>query len=108
MKLTFVQLRTYVAAAAGLGLTDDDQIDLETVLLANPNAGGVMQGTGGLRKLRHAPRSRSGGKSGGIRVCYAHFPAHSHVYFVTAFAKNRQGNLTAAEKNAIRTLLRDL
>ena len=80
MKLTFVQLGTYVAAAARLGLTDDDQRQIESVLLDRPLAGNVMRGTGGLRKLRHAPLHRSGGKSGGVRVCYAYFPQFSHVF----------------------------
>jgi len=108
MKLTFVQLRPYVADAKRLGLTDEDQRDLESLLLARPSAGQVMAGTGGLRKLRYAPRSRSSGKSGGIRVGYAHFPVFDHVYFVVAFGKNEQPNLTAAQKRSIRSLLRDI
>jgi hypothetical protein len=68
----------------------------------------VMQGTGGLRKLRHAPRGRSGGKRGGVRVCYAHYPAHDHIFFIAAFSKNEKGNLTPAEKKAIRAGLRRL
>ena len=105
MRLTFVQLRPYVADARRLGLTDDDQRELENMLLVRPNVGDVMAGTGGLRKMRYAPLGRGGGKSGGIRVCYAHFPAFAHVYFVVAFGKNEQQNLTAAQKNSVRTLL---
>jgi hypothetical protein len=108
MRLTFVQLRTYVTDVARLGLTDDDQRDIEQALLQRPTAGAVMPGTGGLRKLRYAPRSRSGGKSGGVRVCYAHFPRHDYVYFVVAFAKNEQANLTASQKQRIRALLREI
>jgi hypothetical protein len=108
MRLTFVQLRTYVADARRLDLTDDDQRDLENALMTRPGAGVVISGTGGLRKMRHAPRSRSGGKSGGIRVCYARFPAFAHVYFVVAFGKNEQSNLTPAQKHTIRVLLREI
>jgi hypothetical protein len=108
MRLTFVQLKPYVVDAKRLGLTDADQRDLEGVLLSNPAAGAVMSGTGGLRKLRHAPHGRSGGKSGGVRVGYAYFPARAHVFFVVAFGKNEQANLTSAQRNAIRALLREI
>src|SRR5438552_4285039 len=108
MRLTFVQLRTYLADVRRLKLTDDDQRQLESVLLCNPNLGSVMGASGGLRKMRHAPISHAGGKSGGVRVCYAHFPQFAHVYFVVAFGKNEQANLTRAHKNSIRTLLREI
>jgi hypothetical protein len=108
VKLTFVQLRTYVSDAHRLRLTDDDLRDLEGLLLERPTAGAVIAGTGGLRKLRHAPRRSSSGKSGGVRVCYAYFPAFSHLFFVVAFAKNEQANLTPNEKREIRTLLKQI
>jgi len=79
MRLTFVQLRTYVSDAAALRLTDSDQQAIEEILLVRPAAGAVIPGTGGLRKLRFSPSSRRGGKSGGIRVCYAWFPEVAHV-----------------------------
>ena len=108
MKLTFVQLQTYVSDARRLGLTDEDQQDMEQALLDRPEAGKVMQGTGGLRKLRHAPHHRAGGKSGGVRVCYAYFPRFCHVYFIIAFGKNEKENLTATEKREMRSLLREI
>src|SRR5438552_2591442 len=86
-------------------MNDDDQRRLESALLAWPQAGQVMAGTGGLRKIRYAPLASSGGKSGGIRVCYAWFPAFDQLFFVMAFAKNEQANLTAAEKKQVRKLL---
>jgi hypothetical protein len=76
--------------------------------MARPTAGAVMAGTGGLRKLRYAPRTRHAGKSGGIRVCYAHFPDFAHLYFVVAFGKDEQPNLTARQKDSIRELLREI
>jgi len=70
------QLPTFVAKWRGLGLTDDDLRFLEAALMANPDAGPVMRGTGGLRKMRFAPPSWHTGKSGAVRVCYAHFPEY--------------------------------
>ena len=87
-------------------LTDEDLRALEIALMERPDEGAVMKGTGGLRKLRFAPPSWSVGKSGAMRVCYLHFPAHNQVYLVTLFAKNEQDNLTGAERNAIRAVVR--
>ena len=86
-------------------LTDDDLRALEVTLMERPDAGAVMKGTGGLRKLRFAPPSWSVGKSGAMRVCYVHFPAYDRLYLVTLFAKNEQENLTAAERKAVRAVV---
>jgi hypothetical protein len=108
MHLTFVQLRSYVADARRLGLSDDDQRMIEQVLLVRPTAGSIMPGTGGLRKMRHAPLSRAGGKSGGIRIGYAYFPRVAHVYFIVAFAKSEQANLNDKQKAATRALIAEI
>ena len=86
-------------------LNDDDLRALEETLLENPERGAVMSGTGGLRKVRFAPPSRHTGKSGAMRVCYAHVPGSSAVIFAILFAKNEKANLTPAEKSEIRALL---
>ena len=48
------------------------------------------------------------GKSGALRVCYAHLPKREAVYFVAVFGKSQQANLSDDELNAIRTMLREL
>lgn len=53
------------------GYFDDDSLSqLQEVLMNHPEAGDLMQGTGGLRKLRFADRHRGKGKRGGLRVVY--------------------------------------
>jgi hypothetical protein len=103
--LTFIQLAPFAAKWKRLRLTDEDLVALETMLLDDPNAGAVMQGTGGLRKVRFAPPSWHMGKSGAARVCYAHFAVLDSVCFVTLFAKTDQANLTRAERNDVATVL---
>ena len=61
-----------------------------------------MAGTGGLRKLRFASPSRSGGKSGGFRVCYAWVAEAATVVLLLIYPKNELENLTADDKKAIR------
>ena len=106
MKLTIVQLSTFDADWRRLKLSDDDLRALEGLLLENPEAGPVMSGTGGLRKTRFAPPSRRTGKSGAMRVGYAYFPRNEAVYLVVIFAKNERQNLSPAERNQIKSLLR--
>lgn len=63
----FVYLPSFERAAKG-ELTEADRHRLEATLVANPEAGRPMLGTGGVRKLRFARPGE--GKSGGLRVIY--------------------------------------
>jgi hypothetical protein len=83
----------------GLDLTDEDLARLQQVLVDDPEAGDVIKGTGGLRKVRFAPPGS--GKSGGARVCYAHFPDYGLILLVMAYGKSRTADLTPAQKKAI-------
>ncbi len=105
MRLTFIQLPRFAARWAQLKLTDDDLRALEQSLLRNPDAGAVVPGTGGLRKVRFAPPSRHVGKSGAFRVGYAYFRSADSVYPLAIFPKNEQANLTPAEKVEARKLI---
>jgi hypothetical protein len=105
MHLTFVQLPRFASRWAQLRLTDDDLRALEQMLLANPTAGAVVAGTGGLRKVRFAPPSRHTGKSGAFRVGYTYFRTADAIYLLAVFPKNEQANFTAAEKSEARMLI---
>lgn len=105
MRFSLIQLRAFQSKWRGTRLTDEDLQALEQLILSHPDAGQVMRGTGGLRKVRFAPRSSHRGKSGAFRVCYAVFPEHGRVYLVTLFAKSEQANLTAAERTDVKAML---
>ena len=100
VRLTIAQLATFVADFRRLRLNDEDLQALESVLMDRPDAGAVIPGAGGFRKLRFAPPSWGRGKSGAIRVIYAHFPELEAVVLFLMYGKNEQGNLTAEEKQA--------
>ncbi len=102
MKLTLVQVGTFVNKFKRLGLTDEDLQALEQQIMENPDAGVVMTGTGGVRKIRFAPPSWNTGSSGATRVCYALFATINTVYLLTMFGKNQQANLTAEEKQIVK------
>ncbi len=89
-----------------IGLTDDDLKRLQEELLQNPKAGDVVQGTGGLRKLRFAFEHR--GKSGSSRVVYVDFAVDEEIYLIAVYAKNEKENLTKAERNDIKKLIESL
>ena len=87
-------------------LSDGERGDVVDYLAAHPKAGDLMQGTGGVRKLRWARAGR--GKSGGVRVVYYFHSEAIPLYLLTVFAKNERANLTKAERNDLADLVETL
>lgn len=103
MTRTFIQTSEFVKNWQELGFTDDDLRRLELEILKNPKTGAIVQGTGGLRKMRFA--FEGAGKSGSSRVCYVDFVIHKTVYLITVYPKNKKDNLSKAERNEIKKLI---
>ncbi len=81
--------------------TDDELKDLQIELIGQPEKGDVIQGTGGLRKIRMAVNNK--GKSGGARVIY--FLATTEtIYLVLAYPKSVKDSLTSTEKSDLKKL----
>ncbi|MFA7502855.1 MAG: type II toxin-antitoxin system RelE/ParE family toxin [Anaerovoracaceae bacterium] len=102
----FVLTATFDKKWEALGLNDDDLIDLQQLLLSNPQAGAVVQNTGGLRKVRISLPDR--GKRGGARVLYVDFVPFEKIYLITAYGKGKKENLTDNECVEIRKLIESL
>lgn len=85
-------------------LSDEDYRSLQIALMLRPEQGPVIRGGGGLRKVRWA--RPGGGKSGGLRVIYWS-PTEEAFYMLYAYAKNEQGDLTAAQTRALGLLARE-
>ena len=80
-------------------LSQVEKDDLISYLSDNPKAGDLIQGTGGVRKLRWA---RTGmGKSGGTRVIYYYHSKIMPLYILTIFGKNEKSNLSMNEKQML-------
>ena len=105
MRLTFIQLSTFAAKWSKLRLNDEDLQSLEGILIAHPEAGPLIPGTGGLRKLRFAPPSWHTGKRGALRVIYAFITAGDAAYLFTLYGKNEQSDLSPDEKKVFRQVL---
>ena len=91
---------------AEIGLGDDELLALQIMLLKDPTSGPVMEGTGGIRKVRFPLENK--GKSGSVRVCYTDFEEYEVTYLITAFTKDEQENLTKSEKNVLKKLVKSL
>ncbi|TCT31664.1 RelE toxin of RelEB toxin-antitoxin system [Providencia alcalifaciens] len=81
--------------------TDDELRILQNELIGRPEKGDLIQGTGGLRKVRMATGHKS--KSGGSRVIYF-LATKEIIYFVMVYSKNEKDSLTDEEKNALKKL----
>lgn len=104
MTRQFIHTKEFDSRWCALGLTDDDLAELQRWLCQNPSLGDVMQGTGGVRKVRFALPGK--GKSGGIRVVYLDVMVAEKIYLLSVFAKNEKANLTKAERNELESLVK--
>ncbi|MBQ6846188.1 MAG: type II toxin-antitoxin system RelE/ParE family toxin [Oscillospiraceae bacterium] len=99
----FVHTAPFLRCWKAMGLDAEDLRMLEFALLENPQSGDVIKGTGGARKLRIQLEGR--GKSGGGRVIYLDVFEKEKIYFLFAYPKNIQENLTPEQTAAIRVMI---
>lgn len=72
-------------------LTDDEFLGLQMFLLNRPDAGRIVRGTGGVRKLRWSMTGR--GKSGGLRVIYYWRVSEDEIWLLTIYSKSDQESI---------------
>ena len=84
-------------------LKDVEREALVNYLAIHPEAGVLIEETGGIRKLRWAREGR--GKSAGVRVVYYFHSERMPLYLLTLFGKGDKDNLTQAEKHDLRKLV---
>ncbi|GLT22750.1 toxin HigB-2 [Zoogloea oryzae] len=99
--LTVAELSEYMRTADKL-LSAAERQDVIRYLAENPKAGDLMEGTGGVRKLRWGRGGQ--GKSGGVRVIYYFHDEAMPLYLLTLFAKGDRANLSKAERNELADL----
>ncbi len=86
-------------------LDDEGYRQLQTMLLANPEAGAVIRGTGGLRKVRFEDKQRGKGKRGGLRVIYYYWVQGYEFWLFTLYNKDEMADLTDKERDIFKALL---
>lgn len=99
---TVVETPAYLDAAKDAGMTSADMADVVTALAGDPEAGDVLSGTGGCRKVRFGIGAR--GKRGGVRVVTFFTGPNLPLFLLTVFAKNEKANLTKNERNQLAAL----
>jgi hypothetical protein len=86
-------------------LSDDEYRELQRTLIGNPEAGDVVPGSGGVRKLRWRAAGR--GKRGGYRVIYFARIAQGVIWMLTMYPKNVAENIPAHVLRQIRKEVED-
>jgi mRNA-degrading endonuclease RelE of RelBE toxin-antitoxin system len=104
--LTVAEVDPFGATARRAGLAEDEREALTLFLAENREAGSVVQGTGGLRKLRWAGKSK--GKRGGYRVIYFFFDETIPLYLLAIYPKNQRVDLTSEQRERLSALARQL
>ncbi len=104
MIATFVELPSFERLRKSY-MDDAAYRALQLELMANPAAGDIIQGTGGLRKLRQADQNRSKGKRGGLRVIYYWWQSGDQFWLFTVFDKEEAADLTPEQRRALKQLL---
>lgn len=94
---------TFTCRADAL-LSREDRASLINTLAANPLAGDVIPGMGGLRKLRWAPAGR--GKSGAFRVIYYVLHEDRPVLAIFLYGKNEQADLSPDQRKVALQLVK--
>lgn len=84
-------------------LDDDSYAAFQRMLALHPKAGDIIEGTGGLRKVRVA--SKGHGKRGGARVIYYHFVSASQIALLLIYPKNEADDLTIDQRKALKRII---
>jgi hypothetical protein len=84
-------------------MDDESYSALQLHLATQPEAGDVIRGSGGIRKVRWAGSGR--GKRGGLRVIYYWWVAKDRISMLLVYPKNEQDNLTADQVKLLRKAL---
>ena len=97
--MTFVETKLFTELMLDY-LSDDEYAAMQQFLVVNPEAGDVIPGSGGIRKLRWGVAGR--GKRGGLRVIYFLRLRKDEVWMLTLYAKNVADNIPAKVLKKIR------
>jgi len=105
MRAVFVELPAFSRHRSDY-LDDEGLRELQIELLLDPAAGALLEGAGGLRKLRHRDVRRGKGKRGGLRVIYFWWEAGQQFWLFTIYDKDEMEDLDPTEKRTLRAMLK--
>lgn len=102
VRLTFKETSVFTRQASE-HLTDEELNALQWALMADPESGDLIRGSGGVRKLRWAATGR--GKRGGLRIIYYWHVPGDLILLLLAYPKNEQADLTAAQVKVLKSII---
>jgi len=105
MKAVFVELPAFERHRAEY-LDDDAFRKLQSLLMLKPEAGDMIPGAGGLRKMRFADERRGKGKRSGLRVIYYCWDTGPQFWLFTIYDKDEMSDLSAPQRKALREMLK--
>jgi len=103
--MVFIETPTFTRLIAGM-LTDDEYRQLQNNLAQNPEAGDLIPGGGGVRKIRFAAQGK--GKRGGARLIYYWQKSKDRIFMLTAYLKAKQTDLDKEQAAFYKTLVKEL
>jgi mRNA-degrading endonuclease RelE of RelBE toxin-antitoxin system len=102
LPMVFVETPVFTRRIADY-LDDDEYVRLQSFLVLYPDTGKIIQGSGGIRKLRWAGSGR--GKRGGLRVIYYWWVSKDRISMLTVYPKSERDDLTAEQLKQLRIQL---
>lgn len=99
---TVAETSAFISTAEKAGMTEAERAAAIQQIAANPDAGVLVVGSGGVRKVRVAGRGQ--GKSGGYRIATAYLNATRPVYLLAVLSKGKAANFTAAQIQSLKAL----
>lgn len=103
--MIFIETSTFTKLI-GTYLSDDEYLGLQHFLLKYPDAGVIIRGTGGVRKLRWGISDK--GKRGGIRVIYYWKRRDDEIWLLTVYGKSERDTIPSHILRQIAEEIRDV
>jgi mRNA-degrading endonuclease RelE of RelBE toxin-antitoxin system len=103
--ITIIEFSGFLSQV-GSSISADERDEFITYIAKNPQAGDIIPGTGGVRKVRWGSKDK--GKSGGVRVIYYYYDEYAPVFLLTVYGKGEKENLTSEQKKQISALAKVL
>lgn len=100
--MVFIETSIFTRVIQSL-MPDDNYKALQEALIQRPDCGDLIQGSGGLRKVRWKLEGR--GKSGGVRVIYYWVVDAHQIRMLYAYPKGQQENLSQEQLKALRQIV---
>lgn len=107
MKAVFVETRSFTRLVGDYFAGDWDYQEFQMALLEQPDKGDVIQGCGGLRKVRWRDAKRKKGSRGGLRIIYLYIPEVSRFLLLDVYNKDEADDLTSEERKFLAGLAED-